>query len=77
MKLIVLSLPRDASEENVAEIFQNFGKVKSCKLVLNDYKSSKGFAFVDMENEDEAQKAIQELHGSRLGKQKIRVKPAE
>lgn len=77
MKLIVLNLPRDLSEDELAKLFKAYGNIKSCDLVL-DAKTgtSKGFGFVEMALEHEAETAIKELHGSRLKRNKIRVKPA-
>ena len=77
MKLIVLNLPRDLSEDELAKLFKAHGNIKACDLVL-DAKTgtSKGFGFVEMALEHEAEVAIKELHGSRLRKNKIRVKPA-
>ena len=78
MKLIVLNLPRDLSEDALAQLFKVHGDIKSCNLVIDDKTgTSKGFGFVEMALEDEAQIAIKELHGSKLNKNKIRVKPAD
>ena len=78
MKLIALNLPRDLSEQNIAELFKAYGNIKACNLVLNeDSGKSKGFAFVEMALEHEGEIAIKELHGSKVGKNKIRVKQAD
>lgn len=78
MKLIALNLPRDLSEQDIAELFKTYGNIKACNLVLNeDSGKSKGFAFVEMALEHEGEIAIKELHGSKLGKNKIRVKQAD
>ena len=77
MKLIILNLPRDFSQEALAELFKAHGKITACNLVMDDKTEiSKGFGFVEMALENEALIAIKELHGSKLGKNKIRVKPA-
>ncbi len=77
MKLMVLNLPRDLSEDELAKLFKNYGNIKGCDLVM-DAKTgkSKGFGFVEMALEHEGENAIQELHGSKLDKNKIRVKQA-
>ncbi|PCI57263.1 MAG: RNA recognition motif containing protein [Alphaproteobacteria bacterium] len=78
MKLIALNLPRDLSEQDIAELFKTYGNIKACTLVLNeDSGKSKGFAFVEMALEHEGEIAIKELHGSKVGKNKIRVKQAD
>ena len=77
MKLIVLNLPRDLGQQELEELFKAHGNVTACNLVLDDRDgSSKGFGFVEMELEQEAMAAIEEIHGTKMGKFKIRVKPA-
>tara|TARA_B100000809_G_scaffold111356_1_gene109953 strand:- start:60 stop:296 length:237 start_codon:yes stop_codon:yes gene_type:complete len=77
MKLMVLNLPRDFSEEALAKLFKTHGYIKACDLVIDDKTgTSKGFGFVEMALKDEAEIAVRELHGSRVNKNKIRVKPA-
>ena len=78
MKLIALNLPRDLDEQALAELFKAYGNIRYCTLVLNeDSGKSKGFGFVEMALEHEGEIAIQELHGSRVGKNRIRVKQAD
>ncbi len=78
MKLIVLNLPRDYKEQELAELFKVCGNIKACSLVLNeDTGKSKGFGFVEMALEHEGKIAIQQLHGKKIGKNKIRVKQAD
>jgi RNA recognition motif-containing protein len=78
MKLIALNLPRDFSEQNLEELFKIHGNVTACNLVLDDKSgASKGFGFVEMELEEEAMVAIEKLHGTKVNKNKIRVKPAK
>jgi len=77
MKLMVLNLPRDFSEEALAKLFKTHGNIKACDLVIDDKTgTSKGFGFVEMALKDEAEIAVRELHGSRVNKNKIRVKLA-
>jgi len=78
MKLIVLNLPRDFDEQSLMELFQIHGNVSTCVLVMDEKNGqSKGFGFVDMEHDEEARIAIEKLHGSKIKKNKIRVKPAQ
>jgi len=77
MKLIALNLPRDFNEQDLEDLFKAHGNVTACKLVLDgDSGASKGFGFVEMEFEHEAMVAIENLHGTKVNKSKIRVKPA-
>lgn len=75
MKLIVLNLPRDLSEQSVAKLFKAHGNIRDCKLVMDaETKKSKGFAFVEMALEHEGKAVIKALHGHEIGKKRIRVK---
>lgn len=77
MKLIVLNLPRDFSEDALAKLLKAYGNIKACNLVLDDKTgTSKGFGFVEMALEHEAKIAITALHGSTVNNKIIRVKPA-
>ncbi len=77
MKLIVLNLPRDLSEDELTNLFKDFGQIKSSNLVLDtETGKSKGFGFVEMTEQNDAEAAIEELHGRKINKNKIRVKPA-
>ncbi len=77
MKLIVLNRPRDLSEDDLAALFKAHGDTKACNLVMDDKTgTSKGFGFVEMASETDAETAIKQLHGSKVGKNKIRVKLA-
>lgn len=78
MKLIALNLPRDFEEQALAELFKAYGKIRDCTLVLDkNTGKSKGFGFVEMALDHEAEIAIKELHGSKVGKNKIRVSKAD
>jgi RNA recognition motif-containing protein len=78
MKLIILNLPREFSENELAKLFKEHGNITACDLVIDEKTGkSKGFGFVEMALEHEAEKAVKALHGSKLIKNKIRVKPAE
>jgi|TARA_B110000503_G_scaffold17024_1_gene24536 RNA recognition motif-containing protein len=75
MKLIVLNLPRNLDEKSLALLFKKIGDIKSCNLVIDKYTGiSKGFGFVELARGYEGEVAINELHGSKVGKNKIRIK---
>jgi len=75
MKIIVLNLFRGTTREQLYKLFKKYGKVDSCELVTDKEKgTSKGFAFVEMPEIVDAEKAIEGLHGTKLDNQKIRVK---
>ncbi|PQJ84665.1 RNA recognition motif domain-containing protein [Aliivibrio sifiae] len=78
MKLLVRNLPRTMTEYELREMFKAHGSLDYCTLVLDETTGeSKGFAFVEMPNEEEALAAIEAENGKKFGKDKIRVKAAE
>ena len=77
MKLMVLNLPRNFTEDELAKLFKAHGNIKGCQLVMDENTGkSKGFGFVDMALDHEAIAVMEKLHGSKVGKEKIRVKKA-
>jgi len=77
MKIIALNLPRDLSEDEFAKLFKAHGTVDSCDLVMDTNTGiSKGFGFIEMPVAEEAEAAIAALHGTKINKSKIRVKPS-
>jgi len=78
MKIIVRNLDRKTTSQEIESLFESFGKVQSCNLVMDDASGlSKGFAFVEMPAPGEAKAAIKNLNDSKQGANKIRVKYAE
>ena len=64
MKLYVGNLPYNFKEEDLKEIFSKYPSVVSCNLIIDrDTKRSKGFGFVELDSEEEAKEAIEELNG--------------
>jgi len=78
MKLLVRNLARSTSEEALKTLFESFGSVQSCSLVLDaKSKTSKGFAFIEMPKPGEAKAAVKNLNGKDVDGMRIRVKKAE
>ena len=78
MKLLVRNLPRTLSENALKDMFEGYGVVQSCSLVLDKATGeSKGFGFVDMPKVGNAKAAMQALNGKDIDGSKIRVKKAE
>lgn len=78
MKLLVRNLDRSTSEEELIELFKEYGAVQSCNLVMDkDTGESKGFGFVEMPRSGEAKVAVKNLNNKTVGGNKIRVKRAE
>lgn len=78
MKLLVRNLARTTTQDEILSLFSAHGKVDECSLVLDkETGQSKGFAFVEMSNSDDAQKALKSLHHATVANNKIRVKLAQ
>ncbi len=64
-KLYVGNLPYSADQESLTMIFGRCGTVDSVNVIADrDTGRSKGFGFIEMSSDSEAQKAIQELNGA-------------
>jgi len=64
-KLYVGNLPYSATEQALVEAFSQCGKVESAKIITDrETGRSKGFGFVEMSTDEEAQGAIAKFHGA-------------
>lgn len=78
MKMLIRNLDRSTSEDELKNMFEDYGAVQSCSLVLDKITgSSKGFAFVEMPKQGEAKAAMKALNNQYVGDNRIRVKKAE
>ena len=78
MKLFVAGLPYDLFDDELVEIFEKFGTIASAKVAIDkETGKSRGFAFVEMPNEEEARDAIENLNDISLGKKPLVVKEAD
>lgn len=78
MKLIILNLARSTTKEELKALFEEYGAVQSCDLVLDKATGkSKGFGFVEMPKPREAMFAIKSLNNKKIGSNIIRVKKTE
>ena len=78
MKLMILNLARITTKEEIIALFEEYGAVQSCDLVLDKSTGgSKGFAFVEMPKPGEAKAAMKNLNNMTVASNKIRVKRAE
>ncbi len=78
MKLLIRNLARITTEDEVKALFEAYGKVQSCTLIMDEKSgSSKGFGFVEMPKTGEAKAAIKNLNGKEVAGNKIRVKKSE
>ena len=78
MNLFVAGLPYDVDNQELQQIFEEYGTVSSAKVILDkETRKSRGFGFVEMPNDEEAQKAISALNEASLEGRKLTVKVAE
>ena len=78
MKIFVAKLSSDTKPENLRDAFAPYGKIISANIVASKVSGrSRGFGFVEMENEEEALTAINRLNDSELLGNTIVVKKAE
>ncbi|MCF8245750.1 MAG: RNA-binding protein [Saprospiraceae bacterium] len=78
MNIFAAKLSFDTQSDDLREAFEEFGEVSSASVITDKFTGkSKGFGFVEMPNDEEAQKAISELNDSTLDGRTIVVKKAE
>ncbi|HZT44502.1 MAG TPA: RNA-binding protein [Chthonomonadaceae bacterium] len=76
-RIYVGGLPYSTVEEDLENLFASAGTVTSATVVTDRYTGqSKGFGFVEMENDDQADAAIQSLNGTMLGGRTLTVNEA-
>lgn len=76
-KLFVGSLPYSVTDDQLNELFQEFGTVASAKVIMDrDTNRSKGFGFVEYESQEEAQAAIDAMNNKEIGGRRIIVNEA-
>lgn len=76
-KLYVGGLAYAVTDDQLRELFEACGKVESAQVIVDrDSKQSKGFGFVEMSTDEEAQAAIKELSGKEVGGRAIIVNAA-
>ncbi len=77
MNIYVGSLSYNVTEEDLKQAFEAFGEVETVKIIKDMYSGrSKGFGFVEMPGNSEAQSAIDDLNGKELKGRTISVNKA-
>jgi len=77
MNLFVAKLSSSITGDDLQEIFSPYGEIKSAKVIFDrETGNSKGFGFVEMPNEEEANAAIEALNESEVDGNQIVVKEA-
>ena len=77
MNIFVSNINYSTREESLQDLFSEFGEVSSAKIITDrETGRSRGFAFVEMNNDTEGQKAIDELNGVEYDSKVISVSVA-
>ncbi|HEX8924677.1 MAG TPA: RNA-binding protein [Terriglobales bacterium] len=75
--IFVGNLAATTTEQNLRELFGRFGAIVSVKVVIDrDSGAPRGFAFVEMSSDSEAQQAIAEMNGSVVDEHRLTVNEA-
>ncbi len=77
MRIYVGGLPYQTDDAQLTQMFSSYGEVASAKVITDrDSGRSKGFGFVEMNDDEAAKKAIAELNGADLGGRTLTVNEA-
>lgn len=77
MNIFVGNLSFTTTEDELGDIFSEFGQVNAVKIITDRYSSRpRGFAFVEMEDTEEGMNAIEELNGREINARGIVVNEA-
>lgn len=78
MNLFIAGLPFDVDDQELKELFEEFGEVTSAKVILDkETGKSRGFGFVEMPDDAAVQKAMKEISDSELSGRRLTIKVAE
>lgn len=76
-KLYVGSLPYSTTEDELRSLFESYGSVESVRIITDKFTGmSKGFGFVEMENGEDAKKAVEGVNGMQLSGRTLIVNEA-
>lgn len=77
MNIYVGNLSRDVTEAELREAFEAFGEVTSCNIITDKFSGeSRGFGFVEMPTQAEAQAAMDDLNGKEMKGRELNVNEA-
>lgn len=78
MNIYIGNLPSSVTGDNLQTLFAEFGEVQAYKVILDRRTNqSKGFGFVEMPSNSEADQAIKALNGKMIDGRTIKVNPAD
>lgn len=77
MNIYVGNISYSSSEEDLKELFGQFGEVESVKIITDrETGRSKGFGFVEMTDDEAGKQAIEEINGKEIGGRNLKVNMA-
>ena len=77
MNIYVGNLDFKVNEDDLQKVFEEYGTISSAKIIVDKFSGrSKGFGFVEMDNDSEANEAIKNLNGSVMENREIVVNEA-
>ena len=77
MNIYVGNLPYGVTDDELRDAFGSYGEVVSINVIKDKFSGeSRGFGFVEMSNDEEAQSAIDGLNGSEFGGRNLKVNQA-
>ncbi len=78
MNIYVGNLPYDIGEDELRDVFSQFGEVSKVNIIMDKFSGQpKGFGFVEMPNDSEADEAIKALNDSALKGRNVKVNQAK
>jgi RNA recognition motif-containing protein len=78
MNIYIGNLSNTTTEDSLKSLFAEFGEIESVKVIKDKFSGRpKGFGFIEMPSNSEADKAIKALNGNRIDGNHIKVKPAD
>jgi len=77
MNMYIGNLSHEVTDEDLREAFAHYGEVSSAKVIKDNYSGlSRGFGFVEMPNNSEADSAMKALNGEEIKGNKIKISEA-
>jgi RNA recognition motif-containing protein len=78
MNIYIGNLSYNTTEDTLKALFAEFGEVETIKLIKDRFSGRlKGFGFIEMPSNSEADQAIKALNGNRIDGNHIKVRPAD
>lgn len=75
--LYVRNFDQDFTDENLNELFSQYGEIRSCRIMRDEKENSRGFGFVSFMTAEEANTALREMNGRMLNGKPLMVNIAQ